>query len=386
MESNEGPGQSAERQRADYRLTLTVADTFSRSAVGGYLYLVGWAATIFAADLHVAYPAVALIVFVAFLGIAIARYRLRPPTRIALMRAWIVRYTTLVIASTLIWTIVQAWILLDAHFSITVRNVTLIGTIAYATVFAHLYPTILRLAVGGIATLFVPTLLLLWIEPVMHPMAATLSLYAAYLAVAVARSHTEYQRRLDLHEALREQRDLFEHLSRTDALCGLSNRRHFIGALHAGVRDVIEGRSGALSLALIDIDHFKAVNDRHGHAAGDEVLKAFADRMQLHFAHAGSLIARVGGEEFAVIMPGVDESTALARAERFREAVMRQPMECSGMRHAVTTSIGVAAFDARRDGDEDGLYSGADSALYAAKRQGRNRSLALTAMATQRVI
>jgi len=159
-----------------------------------------------------------------------------------------------------------------------------------------------------------------------------------------------------------------ERLATTDPLTGLANHRSFHERLgFEAARAVRHGRP--LSLAILDLDHFKLVNDRYGHPAGDEVLREVAARL-LRLARAGELIARVGGEEFAWVLPDTDAAGAQAAAERARAAVRGQPVPPAG---TVTLSAGVC--DLAHASDVAGLYRRADEALYLAKRGGRDRTV-----------
>lgn len=356
------------------RLATAVADTYSRSAAGGYLYLVGWGALAYAARLHENHLHAAIGVAVVFLAIAVSRQRMRPPQATSAARAWLNRYTGVVLASALLWGCVQAWMLLDEHVGTTEKNVSLIGTIAYATVFAHLYATSMRLACGGIAVMMLPTLTMLWSDSRMHAMAATLTLYALYLVVAVIRSHRDYERQLDLHEELSKQRDLYERLSCTDALTGLFNRRHFSATLDRLTRQAQRG-SGTIVMLLVDVDHFKAINDRHGHLTGDAALKSIADAMKRCFSDLDALLARVGGEEFGILLTGVDLESARPLAERLRRTLADSTMVCEGESVTMTVSIGLGSYHAASHRDGDDFYRSVDAALYAAKSQGRNRTM-----------
>ncbi len=159
----------------------------------------------------------------------------------------------------------------------------------------------------------------------------------------------------------------------TDALTGLANRGAFEEAL---VREVARARRAGTPLAVVvlDVDHFKRVNDAHGHPAGDGVLREIAARLAAA-SRAGDLAARVGGEEFAVALPGADLAAGAEAAERIRRRIAAEPVAVAGgAALAVTASLGVAAL---RDGeDAPALLARADARLYDAKRAGRNRSAA----------
>jgi len=154
----------------------------------------------------------------------------------------------------------------------------------------------------------------------------------------------------------------------TDALTGISNRRHFLAALEREA--YLSRRHGyALSIAFLDVDKFKDINDTHGHGGGDKVLQRLAAFATAQF-RAGDLVARWGGDEFVILLPHTDESGARVIAERLLGAIRSARFAAPGLR--VTSSIGVAS----RHSDDtsiDALLSRADSAMYEAKRMGSNR-------------
>jgi diguanylate cyclase (GGDEF)-like protein len=164
-------------------------------------------------------------------------------------------------------------------------------------------------------------------------------------------------------------------LSTTDALTQLANRRQFEEALEAEWRRALR-RGQPLTVGMIDVDDFKAYNDQHGHRAGDACLVAVATALAHHFNRAGELVARYGGEEFVFIVPGMNEAEASELAERIRSAI--EGLEIAGEDLAgrrVTVSIGVATALPTATTDSEALLRKADNALYAAKAQGKNRSL-----------
>jgi diguanylate cyclase (GGDEF)-like protein len=155
-----------------------------------------------------------------------------------------------------------------------------------------------------------------------------------------------------------------------DALTGLPNRRAFEEALAREVARALRGGS-PLSLLAVDVDHFKRVNDERGHPAGDAVLRAVAGRIA-SAARAGDLVARVGGEEFVVALPGAGPEAAREAGERIRSRVAAEPFALEGGDLRVTVSVGVAWLgEAAPDGTA--LVARADQALYRAKRAGRDR-------------
>lgn len=354
----------------DWRLGQLVTDTYELSKVGGFLYLFGWAVIAGLAGVFGFAPGLAGAIALVFLVLAWLRWSMRPPAVAddAARRRWLLRYGVVLPLPSAAWSAVQAWILVDPRFTGEIRMVSLVATIGYATVFANIYSTVRRLAAAGVCVMFAPVLVLLWIDPAQRALAIAMTFYALYLAGALVRSHAEYRRRLRLDLALRQQRDRFEQLSRTDPLTGLHNRRHFTERLEA----LAGGGAPGVVLVILDLDHFKDVNDRHGHAAGDACLQAFAARLREAFP-APAMLARLGGEEFGVLLERVPAASALARAEAFRASLAARPLATPRQALAITTSIGLGAFDPVRHGDADGLYRAVDGALYEAKRAGRDR-------------
>lgn len=368
-----GPDIETGTGMRDWRRSQVVADTYQRSKLAGFLYLFGWTVVALLGQAYEIEPALTLVLGAAFLLVGALRLWMRPPgtTEAAANRRWLRQYALVLPLAPALWSAIQVWLLLDPRFDGSARLVALVATIGYATVFVNMYSTVRTLSAIGATLLFGPMLLVLWADPVHRALAIAMSFYALYLAGALLRSHADYRRRLDLDQALIEQRNLFEKLSRVDPLTSLSNRRHFTDQLEAATRAAAEGGPG-FSLLILDIDHFKRVNDAFGHVVGDTCLVAMADRLQRTFAAPGVLLARLGGEEFGVLVPG-DPVVAAATAETFRFDLARRPLECEGRRLDVTVSIGVGAFDPVTHGDADGLYRAVDLALYAAKDQGRNR-------------
>ena len=171
-----------------------------------------------------------------------------------------------------------------------------------------------------------------------------------------------------LQEELVVQSERLEALLFEDALTGLANRRFILTQL-AGVVSAARRHGRALSVAIIDIDHFKRVNDEHGHAAGDAVLAAVAHSMREHI-RAEDQLGRLGGEEFLALLPDVDAGAAAAAAEKLRAQIAAMKVPHDGSDLAVTISAGWATWEGEAP---DELLRRADDALYEAKRAGRDR-------------
>ncbi|HPW17227.1 MAG TPA: histidine kinase N-terminal 7TM domain-containing protein [Candidatus Aminicenantes bacterium] len=193
-------------------------------------------------------------------------------------------------------------------------------------------------------------------EPFSEDAARVAELFASQAAIALDNS-----RRIEQMELL----------AVTDQLTGLYNRRAFAGMAAKEV-----GRSRRyrrpLALILFDIDHFKAVNDTHGHPMGDQVLQVLT-RLVSKTIRATDVICRYGGDEFLVLMPEAGREEALAMAERLREEISRMTVVTPGGTLTLTVSLGVADLDPAGDEDIDGLINRADRAMYQAKAAGRGQ-------------
>lgn len=169
------------------------------------------------------------------------------------------------------------------------------------------------------------------------------------------------------NRALNRANATITELMRTDPLTGLANRRFFMEILEKEI-SLARRHRAPLSLIMVDLDHFKKINDAYGHDQGDEVLKAFAALLQRH-TRKEDLPARFGGEEFILILPHADLINALATAERVRQE--QEAVLLPGIGIRVTASFGVSQFISTDD--LESLIKRADEALYAAKASGRNR-------------
>ena len=202
-----------------------------------------------------------------------------------------------------------------------------------------------------------------------------------YLAIDAGPIHDEAGNLIAVVETLRDLTDqkraetALKELATKDGLTGLSNRRSFDEMLMSEWSRAQQTQR-PMSLLFVDVDHFKLFNDRHGHQAGDECLRAVAHVVDRHAVRPLDLASRYGGEEFALILPDMSCDDACAIAEEIRHAVMALAIAhgAIGAGNHVTLSVGVAShIPGEADGGPDRLLGAADQALYAAKRLGRNR-------------
>jgi two-component system, cell cycle response regulator len=171
-----------------------------------------------------------------------------------------------------------------------------------------------------------------------------------------------------LQDELRLRNTELDVMSRTDSLTGLHNRRHLEERLEE-LASLLRRHGGELAVLLVDVDRFKRINDQHGHATGDAVLRTLAQRLR-DGIRAEDVPGRWGGEEFLVLLPATGPRGALDAGERVRSAVAAEPFGLGHQQLGVTVSVGVAA---GVDGGWEELVRRADAALYEAKQAGRDR-------------
>lgn len=194
----------------------------------------------------------------------------------------------------------------------------------------------------------------------------------ADFADVVIRAAVAAIRRAQALESTRADNRRLEELATTDALTRLLNRRALLDRLSVEVDRARRFRS-QLSLLMVDVDHFKAINDEHGHLVGDDILRQTGTLLG-GAVRTIDVAARYGGEEFVVILPETAQDGAAVFAERLREQVAEQSFEAAGERNFhLTCSIGVATFPSPRVASTEDLFARADEALYRAKSGGRNQ-------------
>ncbi len=221
-------------------------------------------------------------------------------------------------------------------------------------------------------------------EQVKWPMLAFVSAMAFYTLLTNHRlEQEERQRFVQLSRAqllrgqLRDSRAQLELVSRLDALTGVANRRGFDIHLQHVAGQQYRGGQG-MALLMVDVDHFKAFNDRYGHPAGDECLRLVAKELDRCLPKSDALVARWGGEEFVLLLPGMGQEAALSLAHELLGCVQSLGIRhaCSDTASSVTVSIGLAVWAGAPQESLEQLVARADDALYQAKRLGRNRVVA----------
>ena len=368
------PLTSAPKQPSTYALWRQVQDVSNRTRLGSIYYLMAWLLTWGFSNAPLQHLPLGLGGCGFFLLMLVLRWVHLPPTshnERGLTR-WINRHWLLVLLTAIGWGMAHALALSSPDFQRS-QLVATVSTIAFSSAVAFTFSMRLRRGLCTILLLNLPGLLVLASHGEQQlPILLTLTFYLIYLLMVGTRSFREYHAGIALELELLEQRDALERLSRTDSLTGLGNRHQFNDLFPLMLANA-KRQGSPLALVLMDIDLFKRVNDQHGHLTGDACLEVFAERMRQVFRRDNDILLRMGGEEFAVLMPGTDLESAQQMAEQFRTCIADSPLQARKHSLNLTTSLGVGTFEPTRDNSSEAFFQRVDSALFQAKADGRNR-------------
>ena len=368
------PITSAPKQPSTYALWREVQDVSNRTRLGSLYYLLAWLLTWGFSQAPLQHLLLGLGGCSFFTLMLVLRWIHLPPTLHSDRRLtrWINRHWLLVLLTAMGWGLAHALALSDPDFQRS-QLVATVSTIAFSSAVAFTFSMRLRRGLCTVLLLNLPGLLVLASNDEQQlPILLTLAFYLIYLLMVGTRSFREYHAGIALELQLLEQRDALERLSRTDSLTGLGNRHQFNDLFPLMLANA-KRQGSPLALVLMDIDLFKRVNDQHGHLTGDACLEVFAERMRQVFRRDNDILLRMGGEEFAVLMPGTDLEHAQQMAEQFRACIADNPLQAREHSLNLTTSLGVGTFEAERDCSSEAFFQRIDSALFQAKADGRNR-------------
>jgi diguanylate cyclase (GGDEF)-like protein len=222
-----------------------------------------------------------------------------------------------------------------------------------------------------------PAVIVILANGVNVPLALMIILYSIYMGLIAYRGNGEYWTALENEYLLEVKSQEMTRLSNTDVLTGLYNRRYFDNEFERELKR--SGRSNSmLSVIMLDIDHFKVINDTFGHQVGDEYLKKTAQTLTSVFKRESDIVARYGGEEFIVLLPGIDADHAHQLAEDLQDKIKAMTIDHQGNEVRATISSGIICCVPDVNTISDSIISGADQALYMAKQEGRDRVVVFT--------
>lgn len=228
---------------------------------------------------------------------------------------------------------------------------------------------VLGTVAGTLVCMLVAVIAVTYTTPLMPPAAQSVTWALAFALPIVLSAPIFYVLLSKLRELAIAHRQLTV-LASQDSLTSCLNRGAFVTLVDAYLSQVNSRAPVSGSLLIIDADHFKAINDHHGHAAGDAALKVLAAAIKSEL-RTNDLVGRVGGEEFAVFLPLADQATATLVAERIRARIATHPFDLDDTHQTLSVSVGGTVFEGQVGFDE--LFVAADARLYEAKKNGRNR-------------
>jgi diguanylate cyclase (GGDEF)-like protein len=365
-----------ERDKTDKRV---VQDLKDRSTFGIFFYIILSFVVVFAANLHETHLFFSISFLLSISGICLFRLiHLEISPKVG------ERYETLdktifyisVIITALIWgTVFASTMLLDREYVPQMLMTVLICGLCAGGVVAFVPD--MRLSIIFNICILMPAVIVILANGVNMPLAIMIILYSIYMGLIAYRGNGEYWKALE-NEYLLEIKSLeMTRLSNTDALTGLYNRRYFDNEFERELKR--SGRSNSiLSVIMLDIDHFKVINDTFGHQVGDEYLKKTAETLTSVFKRESDIVARYGGEEFVVLLPGINADHARQLAEYLQYRIKAMTIDYQGNKVGATISSGIICCVPDVNTISDSVISCADQALYTAKQEGRDRVVVFT--------
>ncbi len=351
-----------------------IQDLKKRSITGIVFYVIAICIVLFTDGYYFRYPSFSK----QFLGlvIAICLFRLVHrfldrwiPDRLA--RASLYIFIGSIVLSGLIWGVGFAKFILQEgeqnfHLIMTICTMGICsgGVVAYTP--------LLWLSIAFNFLMLGPGIVLMLVNQVNLPLVDLFAMYSIYMAFMANRANNEYWVALENESLLEEKTKDLEKISQRDGLTGLYNRRYFDLAFELEWRRGIRKQT-PIVMMICDIDGFKQVNDTFGHLAGDEYLKLTAGILDQVFQRESDIVARYGGDEFVALMPEESLENGADLAERVRKKIAAATLEFDAHSIRAALSLGVAAITPQSSGEKELLIARADTALYAAKKNGRNR-------------
>jgi diguanylate cyclase (GGDEF)-like protein len=365
-----------ERHKMNKRV---VQDLKKRSTIGIPFYILLSLIIVFATNLHERHLFFSMFFLLSMGGICLFRL-----IHLAVSQKMGERYETLnkniffasVIVTALIWGITYALIILqkEEYIAQMLIAVCICGLCAGGVV--AFIPN-RRLSIFFNISILMPATIIMLVNGLNIPLAVMIFLFSVYMVLIAYRGNREYWNALENEYLLEIKSREMERLSNTDVLTGLYNRRYFDEELDSEWKR--SGRDNSrLSVILLDIDHFKSINDTFGHQVGDEYLKKTAATLISVFKRDYDIVARYGGEEFIVLLPGINADHASQLAEKVRRKIESMIIDHQGKEIRTTISAGIMCCVPNFNTRSDSIISGADKALYMAKRGGKNRVAVFT--------
>lgn len=347
-------------------------DLLNRSIPGIFIYAMLLPGVFWTFDFYTHYPELCLPYIIAMLAVSAARavHKLFTDTLYAHSPTlWFRIFSLLTFMHAGILGAIFSLALYDPRF-VPISHLMMLTMAAVTSGALMAQTSRVKLAISNMTVLLLPSVIACFIHEELRPFILMILIYYAYQIALGLRTNKEYIRGLLNEAKLEEQRQELEHTNRIDPLTNIYNRGYFDTAYTIQWNNSRRNKYEQ-SLLLIDIDHFKAVNDNYGHLFGDDCLKDIADILQQATRRETDLVARFGGEEFAFLLSNTPLSVAIELAEELRKTVENHLFSADEFK--VTISIGVASQIPQSNVTPNSLIDHADKALYKAKREGRNQ-------------
>lgn len=354
-------------------------DILRRSMTGVFVYAILLPLVFWPFDFHLLQPQLSWYFAGSMLFISVLRLIHKRYTNYLYgysAKLWFNLFALLSLGHAAILSTVFAFGIYDPRF-IPIIHVTMlaVGGIASGALIA-LAPRI-RFALINLSVLLVPSIIIGLVLEGKSAYSLMITVYGMYVASVGIRSHKEYLRSFRIEQQLDKQKSELETLNKMDALTHVFNRGHFNTQFESqwnmGVRHNIRQ-----TLLLIDVDHFKVINDSYGHLVGDSCLQNIAQLITQGVKRKNDLVARFGGEEFALLLDDSDAQQAAEIAQGIRQAIASKSFNHSEHMFNVTVSVGIASVMPTPQMNSNSLIESADKALYQAKDGGRNQVVVST--------
>lgn len=342
-----------------------LSDLKKRSTIGILFYLVALFVVIFSDGYYGRYPSFSNFFIIMMTGIclfrlvhmALDRYLPQTPFNAG-------AFIFSVILTALFWGI-GAGMFMRQPEAISTQVLMVVCTIGLCSGGVVAFIPYIWLAIGFNVSILTPPMITMLAITGHFSLGVLFLLFFTYMLFMTIRQNKEYW------DAL-ENEYLLKRLSNRDGLTGLFNRRYFDKIFSLEWKRAVRTRTRITTL-ICDIDYFKKVNDRYGHLAGDEYLKATARRLEGIFQRETDVVARYGGEEFVILMPGDSLENARFMADKARQEALNSPVPYEETAISTTISFGVGSIVPKPGMEKEMLLARADKALYTAKKNGRNR-------------
>lgn len=350
------------------------SDFIKRSIPGLLIYVLVWPLMIFGTDFYKHEPQISWNFTLAFYLICALRYfhgSWGMKFYNSHKRPWQGILWLLVMCHAVIWSYLFTCSFIDPRFAELSVAINLVTTAIAIASMASLIPKF-YLAQVYVAVLLLPTTLSFLFYPQLHYLIALFTIYWIYLVLMGVRFNLEYKRAFTNESDLHKKQLELELISKTDSLTQVYNRHYFAEQICYQWNMAIRN-SSKLAILIIDIDHFKGINDTYGHVVGDACLVHLAQVIRKSVKRSTDMVVRYGGEEFVVILPAAPVAACQNLAETIRSNIEQSPFVQEQLNLSLTASIGLCVMKPSVNTEHTEILRRADSALYQAKASGRNQ-------------